>query len=266
MKVIVVTNRKGGVGKTTMAVHLGAGLALLGYRVGLVDTDAQGHVAIALGMKKENALYHLLCDADSTLDQYIRIPDPARITPPDWNKPLNLLVIPSDRWTVNIPRDNENPFAFRLMLEALAEMNNLDFIVVDTGPTASQFDGSVNFAANYFLYVTELAYMSLDGLNESVQTLQKLNKETGRFRDYEAQILGVIPNKARYNLRVQRRKSQSLNKQFAGLIFDPVFQGVAWEEAADYGQTVFSYSPDSKEAQRAMRLVEEVVAKVSVYG
>lgn len=266
MKVIVVTNRKGGVGKSTIATHLAAGLALHGYRVGLVDTDAQGHAAKMFGMEKENGLYHILCDEEATFQDVIRTVPVERYAPPNFaGKPV-LLLLPSDKHTVRIPTDNPNPFAFRSMLEALDEEFTLDFVVVDTGPTASMFDGSVNFAANYFLYVTEMAFLSFDGLRESIKEMKQLNKENNKFRQWETQILGIVPNKTRFNTKVQRESSEELGKKFPGMIWQPIMLATLWEECSKKGQAIFSLAPESREAKAGMILLEQALAGVQAHG
>lgn len=266
MKVIVVNNRKGGVGKSTVSTHLASGLALAGYRVAIVDTDAQGHSAKMFGMPKENGIYRILCEEDVTFQDVVRVVPVERYAPPGYEGKPALFILPSDKLTVRIPTDNQNPFAFRQMLDALDQLLTLDFIVVDTGPTASMFDGSVNFAANYFLYVTEMAHLAFDGLAESVREMKTLNKQSGKYRTWETQILGIVPNKTRYNTRVQRRSGEELSKQFPGLVWQSVMLATLWEECAKNGQMIFSLAPDSREASQGYALIEQALAGMAAYG
>jgi cellulose biosynthesis protein BcsQ len=153
------------------------------------------------------------------------------------------------------------------MLDAMGEWLALDFIIVDTGPTASLFDGSVYFAANWFLYVTELAHMSFDGLSESIREMRSLNKQNSKYRQWSTEILGVIPNKARYKTLSQRTKNTELSarKDLTGLIWDPILLGTNWEEATSYGQMMYSLLPDGKEALAARRLVRRVLEGVGAH-
>lgn len=267
-EIIVVTNRKGGVGKSTIATHIGSGLSLAGYRTALVDTDPQGHVAVFFGMKKEDGLYQVLCDEDTELKDVVRHIDPVRYSPKDALATAPLYLLPSSKATARIPLDNNNPFAFRQMLDALTDWLTLDFIVVDTGPTASLFDGSVYFAANWFLYVTELAHMSFDGLSESIREMRTLNKQNSKYRQWTTEILGIIPNKARYKTVSQRNKSAELAAQpeLAGLVWEPILLGTNWEDATTYGQMMYSLLPDGKEAQAAQRMVKRVLEGVGAHG
>jgi chromosome partitioning protein len=266
MKVIVVTNRKGGVGKTTVATHLSSGLAMAGYRVALVDTDAQGHSAKMFGMPKENGLYSILCEEDVSFQDVLRVVPVERYVPAGFAGKPALFLLPSDKLTVRIPTDNQNPFAFRQMLEGMDQLLGLDFIVVDTGPTASMFDGSVNFAANYFLYVTEMAHLSFDGLAESVKEMKALNKQSGGYRSWDTQILGIVPNKTRYNTRVQRRSGEELSKYFPGMVWQSIMLATLWEECAKNGQMIFSLAPESREASQAQILVSQALSGIQAYG
>ena len=264
---IVINNRKGGVGKTTVASHLASGLTLAGYNVCIVDTDPQGHVAVAFGMKKESGLYHILCDEDATFEDVVRQVDPVRYSPPGHVPHTPLYILPGMKNTVSIVNENMNPFAFDQMLNALAERYNLDFIIVDTGPTASLFDGSVFLAAHYFLYVSEMANLSFDGLRESLKDLRKLNLQNKQYRSWETQLMGVIPNKTRFQTISQRAQAEILgkNKDFHGLIWEPIKLGSVWEDAMNRGQMVYSYAPDGVEAAKAYRLVQHVLETVGAH-
>lgn len=268
MRIIVVTNRKGGVGKTVISSHLASGLSLAGYRTALVDTDPQGHAALAFGMKKENGLYRVMCDEDTELKDVIRQIDPVRYSPPGQPASVPLYLLPSSKSTVSIPNENGSPFAFAQMLDALGTMKALDWIIIDTGPTASMFDGSVYFAATDFLYVTEMAGLSFDGLRESMKDMKALNEQNRQYRGWDTNILGVVPNKVRFQTRSQREKFADLSKHkdYQGKLWEPITLATNWEESINHGQMVYSMLPDGPEAARAYRLVNRVLEGVGAYG
>ncbi len=99
-KIIAVTNRKGGVGKSTMSSHLASGLAIKGYNVGLVDTDSQGHGGMMLGIRPEDGLFELLINK-ANLEDIVRLIPKENYT--DSNTAGNLLLIPSAERTYQIP-------------------------------------------------------------------------------------------------------------------------------------------------------------------
>ncbi|MEQ8676053.1 MAG: ParA family protein [Aggregatilineales bacterium] len=264
MKTIVVTNRKGGVGKTTVATHLAGGLALRGLRVAIVDTDPQGHVALSFGMPKENGLFMIMTEEDTEFADVVRQPDPVRFMPPGYTGKNTLYLLPSSKGTTVIPIEQPSPFKFKEVLEDMGELLSLDVIVVDTGPTASMFDGSVNFAADYFVHVTECESLSFDGLVESLNEIERINSQNTKYRASGASILGIIPNKMRAGTSNHRENIRELAEAFPGMVWHPLVQRTIWGEASKYGQLVFSYAPEGQEAADAMRVVDNVMKKAGL--
>lgn len=257
MQVIVVTNRKGGVGKTTVATHVAGGLALRGYRVALVDTDAQGHSALALGLPKENGLFSIMTE-QATFADVLRQVQPERYTPPGLEIESFLALLPGDRGTVMIPQEAPSPFRFRQVLDDMNDLLHLDYVIVDTGPTASMFDGAVNFAADWFLHVTECARLSFDGLKESIAAIDRINRENRRYKPTASQMLGIVPNRAEFKTSNHRVNVAALGEHFGDLVFPMIQKRTVFEVAMEYGQLVYSYAANGRE----MRQMEAVVNKV----
>lgn len=257
-KVIVVTNRKGGVGKTTVATHLGAALALGGQRVGMVDTDPQGHCSAYFSMNKEAGLYNVY-SADASILNVVREVPIERFAPPD-TSPAPLYLLPGNKQTSAIPvTDGYDAFRFREIVEEMADVYQLEWIVVDTGPTANIFDSAVFFAATHFLYVTESARLSFDGVQSSMAELESINARHSRFRTWEAKIAGIIPNKSRLNTNIQRTRTGDLVNHYHNLVWDPIPLATVWQEACEYGMSIFAFAPDSKEARIAWRMTHRLV-------
>lgn len=260
---IVVTNRKGGVGKTTTATHLAAGMAQLGFRVALVDTDPQGHVASAFGLKKENGLYQIMVDEDTTFADVMRLIPPKNYTIPVWREMQTLYLLPGDKATALIPGQQQSPFRFRRVLREMAELLELDYIVVDTGPSNSMFDGSVMLAADHMVYVTECAALSFDGLTEAVAELAVLNRDNKEFREDDVEVLGIVPNKARFSTNNHRENIAVLSEHFGReQIWSPITLRTVWESAMEYGQLVYSYAPYGQEFRDAWTMVEQAMKRL----
>lgn len=262
MKVITVANRKGGVGKTTIATHLASGMAMCGLKVALVDTDSQGHCATVLGMKKSNGLYDIMCD-DATLfsDVLLQIPK-ERYTPADWDTESALYLLPSDKATSKVPVDQPSPFRFKSVLDDMGELLELEYIIVDTGPTNSMFDGSIMLATDYMLYVTQLNALSFDGLESATNELKIMNKEAKSYRQSPIQMLGVVPNLLRASTSNHRENIRKLAEGFETQVFAPITMRTVWEQTFEYGQMVYSYAPYGQEFVDAWRLVEQVLKRL----
>lgn len=263
-QVIVVTNRKGGVGKTTIAVHLAAGLTLAGRRVALIDTDAQGHCAVYFDLPKENGLYEMFA-GDGVLQQVLRVVPRSAYLPTENPPPIaqDLYLLPGSKQTSSIPTmDGYDATYFRQICDDMAELLELDYIVVDTGPTSNLFDGAVQFAANYMLYVTEAASLSFDGLSASMKELEMAIARQNKYRMHKAEILAIVINKWRGNTAIQRYQTAELTQAFKHQVIAPIPQATIWQEACDFKQTLFAFASSSKEAAQAWRLVRQVMQRV----
>lgn len=261
-KTIIVTNRKGGVGKTTVATHLAAGLAMMGLKVALVDSDSQGHVASAFGLPKSNGLYQIMIDAALFNDVMRQVP-PEKYTVPGWDLNSKLYLLPGDKATSFIAAQQSSAMRFRRMVREMADLLELDYVVVDTGPSNSMFDGSIYFAADYMLYVTECAALSFDGLHEAFSELRELNLDNKDFRQDDVEVLGVLPNKARFSTNNHRDNIALLAEHFGrDKIWNPVTLRTDWERAMEYGQSVFSYAPYGNEFRDGWTIVAQALKRL----
>lgn len=259
MKVVTVTNRKGGVGKSTMAVHLAAGLAISGYRVGLIDTDSQGHAGLMLNMPEENGLYNILVGGRSIEACVYEVP--ADNYAPADNPPQGaLFLLPSSDQTYKIPYElpSTEVFAVLEMVEVMAEVYQLDVLIIDTNPTMSLFDGHIYMATDGFIYVTECERLSFDGVEKATAQITNLAKSRRRYLGRASDIIGIIPNKLRANTILHRTNIASLAQVYGAVVWQPITLRTAWAEAANLNETVYRYMPTGQEARDAWYITEQV--------
>lgn len=248
-KIVIVCNRKGGVGKTTWTIHIAAGLAQKGRRVGLVDTDSQGHAGLMLNMPESDGLFQVLIEK-APLEECV-------LSMPTGNGSLHLL--PSSARTYKIPYmlNPDESFLFLQKMEEFAALCSLDVILVDTAPTMSLFDGAIYLAADGYIYVTEPERLSLDGVMVAVDQMQRFSAQRRQYLNRESSILGIIPNKVRQTL-VHRRNIEALRDHFGDLVWQPVTLRTMWAEASNLNQTIYDYAPNGPEAEDATRIVGAV--------
>ena len=257
MHVITLLNEKGGVGKTTLATHIAAGLAIKGHRVVLVDADPQGHAADMFGLEAEPGLYNLLVRKAAFKD-VLRILPPEVYEPPNAPATGMLALIPSNIETRMISESISNVFAVR---QRLAELEGLfDVVVFDTSPTPSLLHGSIYLATDGIIYPTELAKLSFTSLVDSFAH-RELFAQTKEGMGYGSiATLGIVPTKARMRTIEHQENYRMLREQFGESVWPPLKLSVAWEEAAMQQRTVFSYAPTSDAAAEAWRVTARTMA------
>lgn len=260
MKIVAVTNRKGGVGKSTMTTHIAAGLAAKGLNVAIVDTDSQGHASLMLGLPDENGLYAALIEK-KPLDQVVRLVSPEAYMTPDNPPAGNLYLLPSSDNTYKVPHElrQEETFLFLETLETMGEWLNLDVILIDTNPTLSLFDGAVYLAADGYIYVTECERLSVDGVQSAIDQMKRFSKQRLKYLNRDSRILGIIPNKMRPKTMVHRANISAIADQYPGLVWPPVTLRTAWVEAANMQEMIYKYAPTGQEARDAWELVNRTM-------
>lgn len=256
-KIISVTNRKGGVGKSTVSTHIAAGLATRGYNIAIVDTDSQGHAGLMLNMPEENGLYAALVD-ERPIEEVVRLVPPEHYSTADMPSQGNLYLLPSGDKTYKIPRELEDndTMQFLAVLEDFIKKMKLHAVIVDTNPTMTLFDGSVYLASDAVLYVTECERLSFDGVAKAMQQLQRFQKRRLQYMNRQSYVLGILPNKLRANTKLHRHNISKLSEAFPGLVWTPITQRNAWAAATNYSELIYTYAPGGAEATDAWTLVD----------
>jgi chromosome partitioning protein len=262
--VIALINRKGGVGKTTLAVHLAAGMAARGLRVGLIDTDSQGHCALMLDMPEENGLHAALVDKAS-LNEVVRQVPPEHYTPaphPDGA----LLLLPGAEKTHRISADidESDVFAFISLTDELAAAGRLDAIIVDTNPTLNRLDSIVWMAVDNHLYVVECERMAFDGLEKALGQARRFSAQRRSYIQRDTAVLGIIPNKLRANTELHRNNIAHLKKRYGELVWDPITLRVDWPSATNLRRTIYLTAPNSVPNSDAWAMVDRAISALGL--
>jgi chromosome partitioning protein len=270
---IAVVNGKGGVGKTMVATNLAGELALRGYNVGVVDTDSQGNAANYLGVQPEDGLYRALVGVQNG-DSYqpAALADVVRLIPtdsyyaplPDGREPQQvgtIYLLPSHSNTFRIPYLLDDVDAFDALLDEMGDTFKLDYIIIDTAPTLSLFDGSIYAATDGFLYVSECEIGSLLGLSESVRRVERMQKHRQKRGLPPMKILGVVPNKFN-RLKEHIENVNAMGQAFPGLVFPMIHLLKTFTRATKFGQTVRAVDARSPAAGQITELVERTLSAI----
>lgn len=248
MKTLTILNEKGGVGKTTLAVTISAGLAARGHRVLLIDADAQGHATRALGLAKYPGLYDLLV-RDANFAEVIK-PIPADKYGAAGSS--SLYVIGSNVETRSIAGSISDAWVLAKRITPLGEM--FDFCIIDTAPTPSLLHGAIYMATDAIIYPTLCEFWAFDGLAES--WLHRRALEQSRI----VQVAGIVPMRVRANTLEHTENLDKLRQEFGDLVWEAIPERIVWPEAATYQVPVFVHAPDSDAADHAWQTITRVEA------
>lgn len=254
MNIITCSNEKGGVGKTTLAITLAAGLAIRGQRVVIIDADPQGHTTLILHGHKEPGLYNLLVNGlgwgeverETHFDHWADRAQPSG----------KLYVLPGDYQTINIAQQVSNVFEVG---ERLRELERIaDAVVIDTSPTPSALNGMVQLITDCILFPTSCESLALDGLGESLYHRDQATVQRARYGYPVVRTLGIVPTLYRATTLEHRENLDDLRNQLGEMVWPPMPLRTVWPEAARARLSIFAYQPDGEAASEGWELVDRV--------
>lgn len=259
--VVAIANRKGGVGKTTIATTLGAGLATRGKNVLIIDTDPQGQASTAFGIANSAGLFRLLVDDVKWEDVAIPV-DAAAYSTADLPSQGRLFVVPSDDKTSAIPILAKNP---NKLLHRIRQIKGMfDFIILDTAPTVTMLDGSVYIAADAFLYVTECETWSVDGLVRGIEQIREFDEDRAERGMAPIHMLGIIPNKVR-DTKNHKSIHMEIKKAWGQTVWTPIPQRTVFSEQTKFDSSIFAFAPSSDEAAVMWRVINRFEKEVETW-
>lgn len=255
MKTITLINEKGGVGKTTLATHLAAGLAIRGYRVVIADADAQGHASVSLGIPKGPGMYDLLVRG-ATFREVLRPVSPENFAVPGFPVKGQLYLVPSNVETRSIPVQISDAFT---VADRFRELENLiDVVVFDTAPTPSLLHGAIYLATDSILYPTKCESLSFDGLLESFRHRDSMQPTREKWGLTTIHVMGIIPTMFRSSTLVHQENLNKLKSKYDSLVWPELTMRTVWAEASTFNQLVFRYAADSGAAREMWNTIDRV--------
>lgn len=230
MRKIAVANRKGGVGKTTSAVHLAAGLALAGRKVLLIDTDAQGHAARLLGVDPGKGLAELM---EGQTEGVICAARPG----------LDLMAGGRMLAGVNrlIARESIRPE--EQLSKALAGLEGkYQYVIVDTSPSFSELGTNVLFYCSEAVVPVSMEVLAAEGLVSFAEEVRHVQEY------HELSVRWILPTFVDGRTRKSADILESLRGKYGELVTFPVHYSAALSESSAFGKTLFEYRPKDRAA------------------
>jgi chromosome partitioning protein len=249
-KVIAVTNQKGGVGKTTTAVNLGACLAQEGKRVLIIDIDPQGNATSGLGINRTN-LEHCIYDV---LINGVGIQEVIIKTGLD-----NLLVVPATLQLAGAEIELVSLIAREVKLKKALEKvkDEFDFILIDCPPSLGLLTLNALAAADRLLIPIQSEYYALEGLGQLMHTIQIVRKHLNPALDLEGVLVTMYDGRTNLSMQVV----EEVKEFFKDKVFKSIIpRNVRLSEAPSHGQPIIMYDNRSKGAEMYVELAKEVIA------
>ena len=247
-RVMAIANQKGGVGKTTTAVNLGAALAVLGYRVLVVDLDPQGNASTGLGInvrELETSMYDVILH-DSPLEDCI-----------EGTAIKNLLVAPSALDLAGAEIELVPAFSREMRLRNAIEQvrDDFDYILIDCPPSLGLLTVNAMAAAEEVLVPIQCEYYALEGLGQLLRNVNLVQKNLNPSLELTAIILVMYDARTKLADQVVNEVREHFGDKVCKQVIP---RTVRLSEAPSYGQSIITFDPTSRGAIAYRELAEEV--------
>jgi chromosome partitioning protein len=254
--IVTISNRKGGVGKTTTAVTLAHGLALKGRQVLLVDLDPQGHVCPALGCPLVEGRY--VFDVFTWIENKMTLGDSVT------QARENLHIVAGNCRTAAVERGlARTPYPAGWLSDKIRNYRgkrtrilnaDVDYVVVDTGPSVSLLQEAALWAADLVVIPSAVDYLSSAGIADLANALARMQTD-----GWSGCLLGVLPTFFDEVTRESRHNLEELQDTFGALVLMPIHRATVLRECAAEGRTIWEVDPGGRVAEEYAALVWRVM-------
>ena len=251
-RIFCIANQKGGVGKTTTAVNLAAGLAQVGQRVLLVDLDPQGNATMGSGIDKRKldlTVYDVLLESASVQEAAA------------WSESGKYHVLGANRELAGaevelVALEHRNERLRRALKLADADY---DFVLIDCPPSLSLLTLNGLCSAHGVVVPMQCEYFALEGLSDLVNTIRQVHANLNR----DLELIGLLRVMFDPRITLQNQVSEQLKSHFGDKVFNAVIpRNVRLAEAPSYGQPGVVFDPSSRGAIAFVDFAREMVARV----
>jgi chromosome partitioning protein len=250
--IIAIANQKGGVGKTTTAINLSAGLAMAGNRVLLIDLDPQANSSIAFldNAPIVESAYEMLTEAGLDARSVIQKTNIE-----------TLEIIPSRislaKFESKLIGEFDAPFRLKDRIGPLVD--DYGYIVIDTPPTLGLITVNALVAADYVIVPIQPSYFALEGTDDLLDTVEKVRARPNP----KLEVLGVLITLHDKRTTLARDIHEQIKQVFGEKVFNTVIsKSIRLEESPAYKESIFTFAPSSSGAFEYYSLCREVMQRV----
>ncbi len=247
---IVFANQKGGVGKTTSAVNIGAFLAEAGKKVLLLDFDPQGNLSSSVGAEREQPGSYELITEQTSFEQAAQETTVG-----------NMMVIPADinltGANIELIEADEREYYLKKAISKFKE--NWDYILIDSPPSLGMLTLNGLVAADYVFIPLQCEYFAMEGLSQLLQTIRMVQKSLNK----ELKIGGIFFTMYDSRTNLANEVVQEVSGYFRQVVFKTIIpRNVKLSEAPSHGVPISQYNATCLGAKSYQKLAEEVLNRV----
>ncbi|MEO9531534.1 MAG: AAA family ATPase [Crocinitomicaceae bacterium] len=250
-KIIAITNQKGGVGKTTTAINLGASFGVLEYKTLIVDADPQANATSGVGFDPRNvekSVYDCLINEMDPRDAIIETENP------------NLDIIPAhiDLVGAELELINEENREHKLKNALDKIKDDYDFIIIDCSPSLGLITVNALTASDSVLVPVQCEYFALEGLGKLLNTIKIVQSRLNEELDMEGIVLTMYDTR----LRLANQVVDEVKTHFQDLVFNTIIhRNTRLGEAPSFGETIIMHDATCKGSINYLNFAREILQK-----
>ena len=256
-KVIAVSNQKGGVGKTSVTLNLGIGLARNGYKVLMIDNDYQANLTASLGYTSPDELEYTLCEIIEDVVEEKEIGKKGILTHSE-----GVDLVPSNITLATVELKLIEVIGRETLLRRYIDgiKSGYDYIIIDCSPSLGMMTVNALTAADSVLIPVQAAYLPVKGLQDLIRTIGKVKRQLNPKLDFEGILITMVNSRTNYAKEIIERLHEEYGEKIK--VFNTFIpRSVKQEESSVVGKSIYKYANSSKVAKAYKEVTDEICGK-----